>query len=69
MDIFGLFLAASYLLAACERADRLMSHLMKTVDWGKTFDLDIAELNSVLLDLPKAIGKAKQLAAKDKGKP
>lgn len=53
-----LLAAAPDLLAACERANKLLSHLMPTVDWGKTFDLDVAELNGVLLDLPAAIAKA-----------
>lgn len=51
--------AAPDLLAACEKANGLLTHLMKVVPWGKTFDLDVAALNEALLVLPAAITKAR----------
>lgn len=53
-----LIAASPDLLAGCKRANRLLDNLLKAVPWGDTFDLDIAELNAVLLDLPRAIAKA-----------
>jgi len=43
------------LAAACRTADGLLSNLMKAVDWGRTFDLDVAALNQSLLQLPGAL--------------
>ena len=54
-----LIVAAPDLLAACEEADRLLGHLMASVDWGKTFGVDFQLLNQVLIALPKSIRKAR----------
>lgn len=46
------------LLAACKAIDSLMEMLWDAVDWGKTFNLDIATLNLVPMECKNAIAKA-----------
>lgn len=53
-----LIAAAPSLLAACKEAAALIDNLMSSVDWGSTFNLDIARLNSVPIALGRAIAEA-----------
>ena len=54
-----LIAAAPELLAALIAMDDLVESLWPSVDWGKTFNLDIAALNSAPLKAKAAIAKAK----------
>lgn len=54
-----LIAAAPELLAAAIEMQALIENLMKAVPWGKTFDLDIAALNTAPIHLAAAIAKAK----------
>lgn len=47
--------AAPDMLAALEEAQKCLSMLMKKIDWGKTYDINFALLNSALLKVDEAV--------------
>lgn len=54
------------LLAAAEAMDALMENLWQAVDWGKTFDLDVAALSEAPDRLKRAIAACGGTPAKRK---